>query len=380
MPVQGLWNVGGVNLPDFGISEMLGIGPNNSAVALGGQANPLQTNTTIPIGPGGAPVPTYATAAQPSNYYNVPGPTQSIQQPQQQSTSSGPGGANPTKPDLGGYKGSGMDQGAYELAKARSDEAAQAGQVNDAYQPQINYLNDLLGQLNTSQTSQLNDKQDQYTRLVNQIPAEQQSQQQSIDEKLRSAFDQAVRSYNATKQQGQNRFGGGSSAGGAVSELAAQEFARQQGQLGQVGTQATAQLGQYVTQKKDQLLSWLQDTRQHINDNFQSRIAEVQNNRMLTEQQKTKDKLGILQNTIAQSRQIEEANRQFQQQIGLFAAQQLAQVTGQQFTPGQLNSYIQQFMNGPQIAQNQAPTSTNPLTSAIGSVGQKKDEFGNLIG
>ena len=32
MPVKGLWNVGGVNLPDFGISEKLGIGPNNSAV------------------------------------------------------------------------------------------------------------------------------------------------------------------------------------------------------------------------------------------------------------------------------------------------------------------------------------------------------------
>ncbi len=47
MAVPGLWNIGGFNLPDFGLSERLGIGPKNSAVALGGRPNPLQTNTTV---------------------------------------------------------------------------------------------------------------------------------------------------------------------------------------------------------------------------------------------------------------------------------------------------------------------------------------------
>ena len=30
MPIQGLWNIGGLNLPDFGVSEFLGIGPRNA--------------------------------------------------------------------------------------------------------------------------------------------------------------------------------------------------------------------------------------------------------------------------------------------------------------------------------------------------------------
>lgn len=58
---QGLWNIGGINLPDFGISEALGglggLVPNNSALAYSGPQNPLQTDTTksingrqVPIG------------------------------------------------------------------------------------------------------------------------------------------------------------------------------------------------------------------------------------------------------------------------------------------------------------------------------------------
>ena len=74
MAVQGLWNPFGINLPDFGISEKLGIGPQNAAVSpsygkLGVQgantSNPSSLNN-LRVG-GGVSIPTTNTPAY-TNY------------------------------------------------------------------------------------------------------------------------------------------------------------------------------------------------------------------------------------------------------------------------------------------------------------------------
>lgn len=60
-----------------------------------------------------------------------------------------------------------------------------------------------------------------------------QTKESEYGQTLRSALEEAVRNYNTLQQNASSRFGRGSSAGGAASEIIGQEYARQEGGIRQ---------------------------------------------------------------------------------------------------------------------------------------------------
>ena len=264
--------------------------------------------------------------------------------------------------------------------------------INEQYQPQINYLNEMENRTNQAQAEALASSQSQYGGLLGLLPGEQKQYQQGIDvaqqqlgENTRSAYDQAVRAYNALKQQQGARFGAGSSAGGAVGELAAQQYFRSQGGIGQQNVQAQGQIGQeklrldnYIAQKRTSLETSRQQADEKIKSDFRTQLAQIAQNRVLTEQQKTNAKLELLKQTIADSKAIAAADQSLRQQIAIFAAQQYATVSGQQFTPQGLNTAIQPFLNS-QMRFGSRPAQTNAFAGVAGGLSDQFDEFGNPI-
>lgn len=262
--------------------------------------------------------------------------------------------------------------------------------INDLYAPQIDYLNQLSGQVDASKLSQMGDVNSKYDRDYGMIAPEQASlekgiygNEQQFQGDTRSAYDEAYRAYNALGQQSRARFGGGSSAGMATSDLANQELQRQVGKVGQEATQGSLefekqrnQLTQYITQKTNSLKDWKDQAVAKINDNFTNLMGQINANRVATEQQKSRDKLALLQSTVQQSQAIAQADQQFKQQLALFAVQQLANTTGQQFTPQQIKFQVQDIMKtlSPQPMQASAQGGLSGAGSLAGLFGKPQDQ------
>jgi hypothetical protein len=260
------------------------------------------------------------------------------------------------------------------------------GSINDLYAPQMDYLNSLEGQINSSKASQLGDVESQYGAQTAKLQPEQQdlesalgAQEQQFGHSIHSAYDDAYRAYSALQQQANARFGRGSSAYGAVSDLSNQELQRQVGNIGQQDTQGQLSFAQehtkvknYIAGKLSDLDQWKRDAIAKVNDNFTNLISQINANRVATEQQKTRDKMALLQNTIAQSQSIAQADQQFKQQLGLFAVQQIANVTGKQFTPQEIKAQIADIMGqlniGPtKAAANQGLAGAGGLGGFLGA-------------
>jgi hypothetical protein len=186
-----------------------------------------------------------------------------------------------------------------------------------------------------------------------------------------------------------SRFGGTSSAGQAVGELAQQEFFRQQGQTQQSGVQGAKDFGleytkikNYVQQKKDDLEQYKNQALSTLRQNLADKLSEIRMRKADVEANKTRDRLSLLQSTIEQARQVASADKQFRQSLGLAAVSKLQEISGRQFSPQEWSSYINSFVN---------EMNTGTLPSQIGSTvastagatakktGSKYDEFGNLV-
>ena len=311
--------------------------------------------------------------------------------------------------DKGGYKGSGMDQGAYDLAQARAQEAArkadpayQANQqkqqdeynnsINDAYAPALQYLQGLIPQVQANADTNKANTETRFGNYLQDVTdygiqgnKTLDTGQYNLDQSNRSAYDLALNAYQALAQQRNARFGSGSSAGGAVGELAARAFADAQGKLGVAGTaaqqqieQQRSQLGQYVQSQFAKLKSDKEDAITQINQELQQVLGNIQSNQYTTEQQKTKDKLAALQQTRAMAQQIEQSDRQFQQTIQLYAARG---PQGQYaYTPPTM-AYNNMSAQGPGFTSGANVGGTTDINNFSGSTGNNysKDAYGNTI-
>lgn len=230
--------------------------------------------------------------------------------------------------------------------------------INDLYAPQLAYLSQLEGELGVGRQQQLGEIDTQYGAETAKLTPEQeslyagvQSQEQRFNNDIRSAYDEAYRAQAALQQQARARFGRNTSTFGAVSDLANQEFARQAGKVGQEDIQGKLGFEQergkiktYIQGKVDELDKWKREAIGKINDNFTQMISQINANRVATEQQKTRDKMGLLQQTIAQSQQIQQSDREFKRQLALFAVEQIQSVSGRQFTPAEIKAQIGDIM------------------------------------
>lgn len=272
----------------------------------------------------------------------------------------------------------------------RRQQEEYARQVNESYGPHMNFLNEWLQGVQGAQATKSANLKKDYDIYSGRIPGEEKQLLGQLDASERtlantnqSAFDQAVRAYNSLKQQGQVRAGAGSSLGGALGELAAKEFARAQGVIGQQATagqqqieQARQQISTFISQKKQDLDIQLRAAQQALDENFRTEIAQINANRAATEGQKTRDKMAALQNTIAQAQQLKTTAQQFQQELALSAVEQFANTAGRALQPAEIQAIVAPFVS--QISSAAQP-SYNLLSSGIGGVRSREDELSGIV-
>lgn len=265
-----------------------------------------------------------------------------------------------------------------------------ANEISDMYAPALAALESAIGVANTGATEQQKSVEGNWANADQkvdtesaQLKADTMGRQEEFNKTLQSAFESAVRAYNALKQQGTARFGGGSSAGQALGELASQEYFRQQGNITENKTKGDLQfsgelskIGTYVSQKKQDLLQWKNDTLGQIKTNLAQTLQEIAMRKGDVEANKTRDKIGALQAAQARVQAVRDADNTFRQNLALASLNQMQTVTGRAFTPAEIKATLEQWGLG-NIGGNSAPISVSPTVGR--SNNDQYDAFGNLI-
>lgn len=310
-------------------------------------------------------------------------------------TSSG-GGSN--LQDRGSNPGSGWFWDAADGWK-RSDGGSQTAgpssdEVNAAFSPlfgaldqaesgvKSGYDEDVKG-VNSRYDTYGKQYEDERARLI----GEAEDKQNDFNETLKSALSDAVRAYNALAQQKQARFGGGSSAGQAVGELAQQEYFRQQGNVQKEGVRGEREfakefnnIGTFIAQKKSELDMWKEEALGTLKKNLNTALSNIQMQRGETESAKAQARLSIIQDSINRARAVQDQDRSFRQQLAVAGVNQLQQSSGKTFTPDQIQAYITQFMGGNTEISSTQSNSGSQVPTYNPNAGKNQDELSGIQG
>lgn len=181
-----------------------------------------------------------------NNYNNTGGASGSWGSPTNQPRTSGQQ-TTPNNTNNSNITGNVNNDPGFSAPSGPSDE-----ELNSIYNPIFSNLDQ---QQNVLESEKMKDlgmldqaQADAETALTKQRDAnktEFQASQDTLAKQKDSALSEAIRNYNALRQQSMSRFGSSSSAGLATNELANQEFIRQSGNTEQA---AMAEIGKLVRQ------------------------------------------------------------------------------------------------------------------------------------
>jgi len=248
MAVKGLWNIGNFNIPDLGISEKLGIGPNNAAIMdPNGMRNWPQANISIPSNIQLSP---NANPALVANQQSAPTPTPTTRTysnspaPQPQPVNVNGNDAGSIRNAFPGYAGwsdaamiadfkatQGAGKGGNTSSGLSNEWDALFGQTLGAYGNIESMYNEQAKGANEGLTAEANAARSAYEEAFRRSKESLGMQKTELDQSQQKLNSEAIRAYNALKQQGMTRYGGGSSTGNAIAEIASQQFIRTQGDL-----------------------------------------------------------------------------------------------------------------------------------------------------
>lgn len=386
-----------LGLPEWGISESVGgyTAPDVYTQQKIGYNIPGSTYGPVPVSQLVIPQPT-STPPQAT-------PTQqttSQQLPTQQTQQTGGGGG-----DWYQYY-QGWDRGAAErdfsvvfggnvdaLRRSRgiysSDDYMEMAEK--AYQPAIAALGEIESGAKASTQESLSKMMRDYESYLADMAGEetnlragQTEQERLVAESGRSAVDEARRMYNLTVQQARSRFGAGSSAGPAAMEIASQEFARQQGRLGQTAINAqqalsleAGRLNTYISQKKNDLLRWKNESEAQVNANLKATLDNIALRRGELESAKAAARVNAINQARAELQSLNQGFYNTRAALALAAIQSGQQVTGRAFSPQEQasiwnNMFAQQLTGvGPAVAPS---VLAQPFVPS-----NRRDQFGNLI-
>lgn len=402
MVQPGNWNIGPINLPDFGITEAL-FGPqfgNTSSTQTTGSSAPLQYDTPLnqALQQGGVLGATNYTNYGGYQQYSSPiGPQNQTSSSTQQSS----GGGDSRLQQLQKTNRNPPQESEYQalLAQLQASQGPSQAEINNAYAGTLDVLNqaesNLRGQLPgliseaeaqaaasrsllEGQRSTANEQLGQQQQQSDQLAANQTAQQRQILQEL--------------TQANQARFGGASSAGQAASELQGREFQRNRGQIQQQAAQALTTINNErnrVEREFQQGLQQLEVNKQQavneINRMFQDKLLEINSRRAETESAKAQARISALQELRNQAFQIQVAEAQYKSQLQLQAQQNMSQLSSvEQTYLGALQSgqgaVSQQSSNVPTaipgVSSSTQNTTTNPY---VGQITNKEDQYTGQI-
>lgn len=380
---QGLWNIGGFNLPDFGISEKLGIGPANSAITNKGGLDykmptpysPSVLGTNSNQGPGGA----YPIAAGP--------PPQTTSPSSAPKTNNSSGGSDRSLRDR-------MQSGEIPwddnlLAQAEAANRDINAEIENAFNSRMGYLNQAESTIRADYPTIQNEINQNYDNSRTALDTERGRSTREIDtameggeQRREDALSAARRLYNELVMGGQQRFGGASTAGEAYQALAGREMQRNQGDvqkqfsqfMGQIENARTS-LNERFTQAMTTLETQKNQALQNARREFDNKLLEISRMRSEAESDKANARLSALQDLRNQIFQINLVSAQMRQE-----AQQQAQSAA-----AELDSAVSSFSQNV-LGANQAGTELGnnvPLNYSTGlgiSMGRGPSGFDTQTG
>lgn len=393
----GSWNIGGLQLPDIGLTEKIsdlafGQGARTGLNTSGGSdlvMDKYQNPNTADLSKTGY---NYVGEQAKAPYSSVKGVntsqnTTNNQTQQRQSGGGGGGGDfmqfyagwNPEAARADFMSQYGGDFGRLAAAKGGGGggggEADLASMISDMYAPALNALAQIESSLMGSRDTGITNTETDYTTGKDTINREQSELQASLDDQSRrleksgqSAFAEAVRNLNSLFQGLASRFGAGSSAGLAAGELVGQEFLRNQGKMREQLEQGRQQIGQettkmknYITDKVGQLDKWKRDAVAKINENFQNSMNEIAMRRGDIEANKTRDRISALQDAVNRARDVENREREFKMGLAQFAVETLQSTSARNFSPEEIAGVVNDML-GQNISGFQSNTAVSTPT------------------
>ena len=370
MAVKGTWNIGGYNLPDYGITEFLrGVAGktasgevttryNNPAVINQQKLVSNQLNTDLPN----------LSAFYGNNNGQVLGATNNT------NTNNGTNGTNPVvKTDTGGQPdpnnpnpGSGGNNDALAKLLAEIDSSYNSGMdVLNTQEARLAPENaadiaNLTGRVDLQKTAATNEG----TQLQSDI-TDQEKQQYGV---IENAYQQALRARNALGQQIMSRYGLGSSTGGAVSDLASQEFYRQMGGLNEqkvnVGDQVMKEIGKvklFTKGKLDELDQYKNTAVDALKKDLADRLNTIATARADINTNKAQMRLSAIQDTISSAREIANQATTFRQTIATNAINQIQTTMGRSLTPNEIKAVMNDYgIEGFSTIGSNTTASVNP--------------------
>lgn len=145
-------------------------------------------------------------------------------------------------------------------------------------------------------------------RSLNEYASNRDTAQKTVQDQYRSAYDQAVREANNLKQSGMSRFGGGSSTGGAISELLGQQFMRGSTQIKNTMLQGINQAfayyenaSKFVNDKKLELNQALATEVKKLNSLYDQKRQEVEVQKYANDSAKQAARVDMLREQMANS-------------------------------------------------------------------------------
>lgn len=280
-----------------------------------------------------------------SGSWGTPAPTPTIKTPVYSKTPAPQPAATPTgdgfsmayypgwdetaaKADWAATKGAKANQGGGGTQNLNGEIDAIYNPLNAALQ---NYMSELERQRPVAieeATNLSNATGNELDRSLTQYGADRDAAKQGLQGTYESAYSQAVREANALKQGAQTRFGGGSSTGGAVSELIGQEFLRGAGDLRQTLMQGIQQVftaynnaSRFVGDKKAELKTALGTETKKINLLYDQKRADIEAQQYQNESAKQAARVDILREQMANTQALVAQKNQAELQLSVWEEQ-----------------------------------------------------------
>lgn len=399
--VGNIWHQGSWGTPELGWTEFIGglLGGNKSnqggSDIIPNQPTPTSTNTTSTSNNGAtnswAPTSTPTNPKPtPTNNNNNTGGGNSFDdiynrfyQGWDRNSAMADYRANPNKfaNQMGGGGGqdmSGLIDSIYGPAYQALNERADF--LQNVALPNLN------SEVETGASQALGDLAVQYSNLRNEATR----QQDTLGHQNQTSLDTLLRNYNALQQQGQSRYGGGSSTGRAVSDLTGQEYLRNRNQLdvaytGEVGKIAErfVQIDMTEQQAKQKIEQDKRLAIQKNNQNLQQELLQINTARYQLDSDRASKQYEAIQKSVDNAKRIQDMFLASQEELRVwkekmsFAAQDQFNKLTSSFSPiNNITTPQNQFLN---------PSGQTNITSNILSSlpylrsGKKVDELGRLI-
>lgn len=223
---------------------------------------------------------------------------------------------------------SGMGTLDAQSARLRAEEPGDEAMTIEQY-------NNMMGKATTERDQNLSDTN---------------TNQDKTNRTIMSALEAAYNAYNALQQQKNARFGGGSSAGEAVGELAQKEFYKQQGDVTQKQLDTNGAFDEerkriktFAQQKFDDLDLYKNQAIEGLKKTLSEKLNEIELRKGDLAMNKSRDKISVLQDTINRARDIADQAKQLRSQISLAAISQMQETAGRAFTPQEIQVLMSEF-------------------------------------